>query len=325
MNVKVLAVCDAEKQYAIKLMEAFCEKKNSGFQVHAFSDVVELEQFAAQTRIEILLITGRLMSESLHHFDIGTIILLSDGEIYEEFSDYESIYKYQSADHILKEVLCYYAEYAKPVTGMYCGKKEFEVHGVYSPVGRCGKSTLAKALAGNYGKNKKTLLLDLQSFGACQEQLGEEEIWDLSDIIYFLRQGKKSFLYKLGSIVQARNNYDYILPMKTPADLRSVTLAEWTELLEKLSTDSDYQIIVMDFGNDICGLFQLLSQCTKIYIPMLSDADSKRKIRNFEWILKDENFEKVMEGMHKIILPAEDCKINVEAYMEEWAERAVMS
>lgn len=325
MNVKVLAVCDAEKQYAIKLMEAFCEKKNSGFQVHAFSDVVELEQFAAQTRIEILLITGRLMSESLHHFDIGTIILLSDGEIYEEFSDYESIYKYQSADHILKEVLCYYAEYAKPVTGMYCGKKEFEVHGVYSPVGRCGKSTLAKALAGNYGKNKKTLLLDLQSFGACQEQLGEEEIWDLSDIIYFLRQGKKSFLYKLGSIVQARNNYDYILPMKTPADLRSVTLAEWTELLEKLSTDSDYQIIVMDFGNDICGLFQLLSQCTKVYIPMLSDADSKRKIRNFEWILKDENFEKVMEGMHKIILPAEDCKINVEAYMEEWAERAVMS
>ena len=325
MNVKVLAVCDAEKQYAIKLMEAFCEKKNSGFQVHAFSDVVELEQFAAQTRIEILLITGRLMSESLHHFDIGTIILLSDGEIYEEFSDYESIYKYQSADHILKEVLCYYAEYAKPVTGMYCGKKEFEVHGVYSPVGRCGKSTLAKALAGNYGKNKKTLLLDLQSFGACQEQLGEEEIWDLSDIIYFLRQGKKSFLYKLGSIVQARNNYDYILPMKIPADLRGVTLAEWTELLEKLSTDSDYQVIVMDFGNDICGLFQLLSQCTRVYIPMLSDADSKRKIRNFEWILKNENFEKVMEGMHKIILPAEDCKINVEAYMEEWAERAVMS
>ena len=325
MNVKVLAVCDAEKQYAIKLMEAFCEKKNSGFQVHAFSDVVELEQFAAQTRIEILLITGRLMSESLHHFDIGTIILLSDGEIYEEFSDYESIYKYQSADHILKEVLCYYAEYAKPVTGMYCGKKEFEVHGVYSPVGRCGKSTLAKALAGNYGKNKKTLLLDLQSFGACQEQLGEEEIWDLSDIIYFLRQGKKSFLYKLGSIGQARNNYDYILPMKIPADLRGVTLAEWTELLEKLSTDSDYQVIVMDFGNDICGLFQLLSQCTRVYIPMLSDADSKRKIRNFEWILKNENFEKVMEGMHKIILPAEDCKINVEAYMEEWAERAVMS
>lgn len=325
MNIKVLAICDAEKQYAVKLMEAFCEKKNLGFQVHVFSDVVELEQFAARNQMEILLITGRLMSENLHRFNIGKIILLSDGDIYEEFSDYESIYKYQSAEHILKEILCYYAEYAKPVTGMYYGKKEFEVHGVYSPIGRCGKSALARALAGGFGKSKKTLLLDLQSFSACPEQLGEEELWDLADIIYFLRQGKKTFLYKLGSIVRSHGTYDYILPMKTPADLRSVTLAEWTELLEKLATDSDYQVIVLDFGNDVCGLFQLLSQCTRIYTPVLSDSDSKRKVRNFEWILKDENFEKVITSMQKVVIPLGTEKMNVNTFMEEWAERMLMS
>lgn len=325
MNIKVLAICDAEKQYAVKLMEAFCEKKNLGFQVHVFSDVVELEQFAARNQMEILLITGRLMSENLHRFNIGKIILLSDGDIYEEFSDYESIYKYQSAEHILKEILCYYAEYAKPVTGMYYGKKEFEVHGVYSPIGRCGKSALARALAGGFGKSKKTLLLDLQSFSACPEQLGEEELWDLADIIYFLRQGKKTFLYKLGSIVRSHGTYDYILPMKAPADLRSVTLAEWTELLEKLATDSDYQVIVLDFGNDVCGLFQLLSQCTRIYTPVLSDSDSKRKVRNFEWILKDENFEKVITSMQKVVIPLGTEKMSVNTFMEEWAERMLMS
>lgn len=325
MNIKVLAICDAEKQYAVKLMEAFCEKKNLGFQVHVFSDVVELEQFAARNQMEILLITGRLMSEDLHRFNIGKIILLSDGDIYEEFSDYESIYKYQSAEHILKEILCYYAEYAKPVTGMYYGKKEFEVHGVYSPIGRCGKSALARALAGGFGKSKKTLLLDLQSFSACPEQLGEEELWDLADIIYFLRQGKKTFLYKLGSIVRSHETYDYILPMKAPADLRSVTLAEWTELLEKLATDSDYQVIVLDFGNDVCGLFQLLSQCTRIYTPVLSDSDSRRKVRNFEWILKDENFEKVITSMQKVVIPLGTEKMSVNTFMEEWAERMLMS
>ena len=109
MDVKVLAICDEEKQYALKLMEAFSERKNLGFQIHAFSGVDELMQFAARTPMEILLITGRLMSEKFHDFSIGKIILLSDGEVYEEFSDYESIYKYQSAEHILKEVLCYYA------------------------------------------------------------------------------------------------------------------------------------------------------------------------------------------------------------------------
>ena len=325
MEVKVLAICDEEKQYALKLMEAFCEKKNLGFQIHAFSGVEELEQFAARTPMEILLITGRLMSKKFHDFNIGRIILLSDGEVYEEFSDYESIYKYQSAEHILKEILCYYAEYAKPVTGMFHGKKEFEVHGVYSPIGRCGKSVLARALAGNFGKRKKTLLLDLQSYSAFLEQLGDEELWDLADMIYFLRQGKKTFLYKLGSIVRSRDTYDYILPMKTPGDLRSVTLSEWTELLEKLATDSDYQVIVLDFGNEVCGLFGLLGQCTKVYVPMLLDKDSKRKMRNFEMILKNENFERVFDSMEKLVLPEGIIGTNLKAYMEEWVERTVKS
>lgn len=325
MDTKILAICDVEKQYAFKLMEAFCEKKNLGFQVHAFSGVEELQRFAERTRIEILLIPGKLMSEKINHRNIDKVILLSDGEIYEEFSDYESIYKYQSAEYILKEVLCYCAEYARPVAGMYCGKKEFEVHGVYSPIGRCGKTVLAESLAEAFGKKKKTLLLDLQSYSARKEQLGQEELWDLADIIYFLRQGKQTFLYKLGSIVRNKEDYDYILPMKAPADLRSVTLAEWTELLEKFATDSDYQVVVIDFGQEVCGLLQLLSQCTQIYMPMISDVTAQRKMENFEWILRDENFEKVIENIHKICLPENIEKLNLKTFMQEWAKKAVMS
>ena len=156
MDTKILAICDVEKQYAFKLMEAFCEKKNLGFQVHAFSGIEELQEFAARTRIEILLIPGKIMSEKISLLNIEKVILLSDGEVYEEYSDYESIYKYQSAEYIIKEILCYCAEYARPMAGMYCGKKEFEVYGVYSPIGRCGKSALAESLAETFGKKKKT-------------------------------------------------------------------------------------------------------------------------------------------------------------------------
>lgn len=323
MEVKVLAICDKEKHYAIKLMKAFCEKKGFGFQVRVFSNVEELEQALSQIQIEILLISGNYMSEKVGCLDIGKIILLSDGEVFEEFSDYESIYKYQSAEHILKEILCYYAEYARPVTGMYARKKELEVHGIYSPVGRCGKTALAEALAGKFGKKKKTLLLDLQSFSAIPEQFDGEQLWDLADLIYFLRQGKRTFLYKLGSIVRSQETFDYILPMKTPADLKSVTLAEWTELLEKLATDSDYHVIVIDFGNDVCGLFGLLSQCTKIYTPMLVDTESKRKIENFVKILHVENFEKVIECIQKVCLPVGFNYENVRTFMKEWVERSV--
>lgn len=325
MEKKVLAICDTEKQYAIRLMEALSEKKNFGFQIHAFSETEELRQFAERVQIEILLITGKNMREDFGRLNIGKIILLSEGEAYEAFSEYESIYKYQSAENIMKEMLCCYAEYAKPLTGLYYGKKEFEVYGVYSPIGRCGKSALAESLAGKFGKNKRTLLLDLQSFSAEREQLGDEELWDLADMIYFLRQGKKTFLYKLGSIVRSRKTYDYILPMKKPADLRSVTLAEWTELLEKLASDSDYRVVVIDFGQDVSGLFELLSQCTRVYTPVLSDAVSKNKIENLEWNLRETNFEKVMQSIQKIYLPAGFDRMNGKAFMEEWVKKAVAS
>lgn len=322
MEKKVLVICDTEKQYAVKLMEVL-SRKNFGFQIHAFSDLDGLCRFAERTPIEILLIPGKIMRESLTGYDIGKIILLSDGQFFEKFSDYETIYKYQSAEHIMKEVLCYYAEYAHPMTGMYCGKKEFEVHGIFSPIGRCGKTALAESLAKSFGKHKKTLLLDLQSYCAREEQLGEEQLWDLTDIIYFLRQGKQTFLYKLGSIVRNQLDYDYVLPMKTTADLKSVTPAEWTELLEKLASDSDYQIVVIDFGQDVCGLFQVLSQCTQIYTPILNDADAKRKVENFEWMLKEENFEKVINSIHKINLPDSYDSAVMKRFMQEWAERFV--
>ena len=324
MDVKILAICDTEQQYAKKLMEAFCEKKTLGFQIHAFSKTEELEHFALKNQIELLLISGRNMSERISRLNISKIILLSDGEIYEPFSDYENIYKYQSAEHILKEVLCYCAEYARPVTTMCYGQKTFEVHGVYSPIGRCGKSTLAKILAEHFGKGKKVLLLDLQSFCAKDEQLRAQEQWDLADMIYFLRQGKKTFLYKLGSIVKNENTFDYILPMKTPADLRSVTLSEWTELLEKLASDSDYQVVIIDFGPDVCELFKLLSQCTGIYMPILSDDASRKKVENFEWVIRSENFEEIMEDIHKLNIPGNLDQRGVKSFFEDGTERNVV-
>ena len=96
-------------------------------------------------------------------------------------------------------------------------------------------------------------------------------------------------------------------------------------MLEKLASDSDYRVVVIDFGNDICGLFQLLSQCTKVYIPVLPDIVSKDKIENFEWNLREEHFEKVMESSQKIYLPLGFDRMNAETFMEDWVKKAVMS
>ena len=53
MDLKILAICDTNWQYAKKLMEAFCEKKHHGFQIHVFSNVKELKLFTQKNQLEI--------------------------------------------------------------------------------------------------------------------------------------------------------------------------------------------------------------------------------------------------------------------------------
>lgn len=303
MDVKILAICDTDKQYARRLMEAFCVMEPFVFRVHAFSTEEELHIFARQERIEVLLIAGQLISAPVLEMNAGKIVLLSEGGDRERFPEYEAIYKYQSAEQIMKELLSYYAEYAGTAAESGCYQKEFEVYGVYTPSGAGIQTVFAETLGIAWGKKKKTLLLSFQSYMASPQQYESESVWDLSDMIYFLRQGKKTFSYKLGSVVRERSGFDEIFPMKFPEDLRSVTLGEWTELLEKLAAESGYQRVVIDFGNDVNGLYELLSQCTEVYMPVLPDRISQAKTENFEWILREKNFERLKETINKVRLP----------------------
>lgn len=111
--------------------------------------------------------------------------------------------------------------------------------------------------------------------------------------------------------------------MKFPEDIRSVKLGEWTELLEKLASESSYQVVVVDFGDDVNGMYELLSQCTEVYMPVLSDAVSVMKLENFEWILREKNFERLSETIHKICLPENFDRRNGQAFMDDWVKRFV--
>ena len=63
------------------------------------------------------------------------------------------MYKYQSGDCILQEVMACYC-IAPPQPGLALMGKSGLVMGVYSPVGRCGKTSFALALAHMLGKSQ---------------------------------------------------------------------------------------------------------------------------------------------------------------------------
>ena len=147
MKRNIFAVCDLEVDYALNFMDYMNRKKNIPFEIQAFTSVENLIAYGKQTHIELLLISGRAMCREVRDLDIGKIIILSEGVHPPELDQYPSVYKYQSSSDVLREVMaCYGAEKKTVADQIAVLKKTTEIIGIFSPLGRCLKTSFASRI-----------------------------------------------------------------------------------------------------------------------------------------------------------------------------------
>ncbi|MCI8416973.1 MAG: hypothetical protein HFI33_05635 [Lachnospiraceae bacterium] len=303
MKSRILAVCDSEETYVARLMEYLNEKQISPFYVRAFTSREALEAFAQQEEIQVLLISDSMVSREAHCLSVGRQILLTEGHVPAGLEREPAIYKYQSAERIIREVLHYYAEADHPFLQAALLQEEVRLYGVYSPIQRLGKTTFALALGAVCARKRRTLYLNLEAYSGFEERMPSAHEWNLGDLLYFLKKGKQGFLYKLKSVTHSLDALDYIAPALSPTDLISVSEEEWELLLERLMGDAGYESLIVDFSDCIQGLFGLLEKCRHIYMPVLEDEISQAKLRQFEKVLEMKGHENLKEIIDKIELP----------------------
>lgn len=108
MKKSIFAVCDLDSSYACNLMDYLNEKRSTPFEVQAFTNVESLKEFASEQEIEILLISTRAMCNEIRELPISRVVILSEGEQFQETDlEYPFVYKYQSSDQLISEVMEY--------------------------------------------------------------------------------------------------------------------------------------------------------------------------------------------------------------------------
>lgn len=305
MKKSVFAVCDLDASYACSLMDYLNGKKTTPFEVQAFTNVESLQTYARENPIEVLLISTRAMCSEIRDLPINRIIMLSEGEALPELEDYPFVYKYQSSDQLLSEVLEYYAEsHPQPyVFGDVAHKTQ--IYGVYSPIGRARKTSFALTLGEILSENKQVLYLNFEEFSGFEELFGRKYRTDISDLIYFSRQKEGGFIYKLNSVVQTFHELHYIPPALSPADLRDVSGKEWLDFLHEISVYGEYDVLILDLSEQVDELFQLLRECDRIYLPVLEDVVSQAKLAQYEKLLGMLDMEDILEKTHRLKLPVQ--------------------
>ncbi|MDO5134784.1 MAG: hypothetical protein Q4D55_01920 [Eubacteriales bacterium] len=323
MKKNIFAVCDLEVEYALNFMDHLNQRRSIPFEIQAFTTVDSLVSFGKKTPIELLLISGKAMCSQIRELEIGKIVILSEGLHPPELEQYPSVYKYQSSAAVIREVMaCYGEEKTQEPEDFPVLKKATEIYGVYSPLGRCLKTSFALTLGQALARDRAVLYLNLEEYAGFDALLGKTFRHNLSDLLYYVRQEGQGLIHRMNGMTETMNNLDYIPPVQTPADIRGALWQDWERLIQEIVVHSSYEVLVLDIGNGIDEVFSMLEMCGRIYMPVLGDAVSLAKISQFENLLKLGEFSQVLERTVQVKPPYHVARDPGQPYVEGllWSE-----
>lgn len=322
MKKQIFAVCDPEAEYARNFMDYLNRKKNLPFEVQAFTGTESLLAFAEENRIELLLIAAEAMCREVRELDIGKIVILTEGAQPQELSFYDGVYKYQSSAQVVREVMACYGEEKSLIMAAPALKKTTEIIGVYSPIGRCLKTSFSLTLGQLIAREKTVLYVNLEEYSGFEELFGHSFSGSLSDLLYYVRQGEQNLMAKISSVVQSAGQMDFIPPVQSPLDIRGASLEEWICLIREISRKSSYEVMILDIGNGIDEVFQLLDLCSRIYMPVCPDRMSGYKVAEFEKLMQAREYPQVLAKTVKLKLPGRITVSENAPYVEQlpWSE-----
>lgn len=247
MKIK-LALIDKDINYLNRITNVFNTRYSDKFEIYAFSDINSFLNVIESTRIDVLLVAENIDFDLSNKPSNSAFAYLVESPDIESYKNNKVICKFQKADLIYKNIISIYAELASNVTGVKIGNDNCKVLVFSSPCGGTGTSSVAAACAYRYARGgKKTLYLNLETFGTADTFFSGQGQFDMSDIIYALKSKKSNFAMKLESCVKQDNSGVYFYSgSKVALDMMEFTHEDINKLISELKMSSAFTYIIID-------------------------------------------------------------------------------
>ena len=297
-NSGYFVICDTEQEYSDNLLKVLREKISEEYQFYLFHDIGKLKEFSGQNRIEILLIGEEYPEEERDQICAGARFLLtgnpSDGEdvpgkTAETHRPETPLFRYQPADRMIWIIFGKKCEItAKSGKKKNAGARIRDAPelkglvGVYSPIHRVGKTRWAIRLGRQLAGKRHVLYLNMEGYAGGNYYFPEGPKYDLGDLIYYIRQENPDPGIRISTMAGQYDGMDFIMPMENEKDLKEVRKEEWMLLLDTILEKCIYDVVILDLGECIDGLYDILRRCTRIYTHYLEDGVSVAKMTQYE-------------------------------------------
>ena len=312
MSERNFVICDPEVDFANAFAENLLERRELNINIYIFSCWNRVLEFAKTHRIHILVVDERVEEYQEEMIFVEAQFVW----VREETEKENAIYKYQCADWMIEKIFEVYAEIIEGSIFKQQGKGRTRVEAIYSPVRGIGKSRFAIALGREMARESKVLYLNMEEYPGFEESGADESPLNLGDLLYFMRQNVDCLGLRVKSAVRKMGNLDYIPPIYLAQDLKEVKKEEWLRFLQELCKLGFYDVILLDLGECVEGLLQILQGCDCIYTPTVEHEVARQKLYRYEQCLERMHLEKIVRNTQQFVLP-EDVEDYVKRRVRE--------
>lgn len=279
MSRTIVAFCDSDDMYRERFAAYFVEHRQGKFTVHAFS-VPELFLDTLKEQVFDIVVLGNGFDGAKQTvIKQGIPLLLLSETVPERMMDEHAeptqeenscarIFRYQSMEGILHEMQVLTAGRTETAESEPEGTR-MEIIGVYSPVSHEMQMPFSVVLAEYLSQTKKVLYVNLLKYSGFLELFGLAGEYDLGDITLSLRN-KRLTPDTFARSVYQMDDVNYIPPFGNPENLHDFMPEDYFAFLEYLEEKTDYEVLIVDFGDVSEHLVKMLRRCTCIYCPVKS-------------------------------------------------------
>ena len=300
-------VCDEQEDYIEHLFAILSEQLSGEYQFHLFHDPAKMLEFMETEETEALLIGEEYRDKIDDLSNVPRIFVLTDIMKDHPEDDMIPVFRYQSASQILEQIRHGSKIFDRRFSVQKKGRKRIRdepeavkvqektrsmspkvslqtrgLIGVYSPVHRIGKTRFALRLGEKLSEQIPVLYLNLEGYAGGSYYFPEETEQDLGDLIYCMKQERTDHGLKISSMTGRSGGMDYIMPMENESDLRSVRGEEWISLFDQILEKCIYEAVILDLGDCIDGLYDILQKCSRIYTPYIREGAAMAKLEQYE-------------------------------------------
>lgn len=295
MKRQILGVLDTEIEYSRRLCNFISEHQDYPFDAICFSNEEKLMTYLESQKLDVLLIARTYITDEIRELVQGKVLVLSKNGV-----EKGEIYKYQEADKILKAVL---PSFDGDVDIRESKNKNTTYIGLYTPVHRCLQTTFAVTMGQLLAKNEKVLYLNFESYSGFSEKLHKTYNGDATDIIYLINTGANGMYYKFQAMIESIGNLDYLPPIFSPYDLYQISQDDWFRFFDYLEENLGYDYIILDLGESLQGLLNILNRCKYVYTLLKEDSFAMAKLKQYQEMLIRMNYTELENKTKKLKIP----------------------